>query len=369
MNEILLQGVIVSLLLPPAYLVLKMIFKKSIMLKFSFIIIIYVIFISFTVFVQGKLGLKSGLVIIPVNFAIGTGIFLILNKIISVPLQKSIEQVKKVSEGDLRMTLKESKEKNELGILNNSLIQLVVSFKNIIGEVNANAYNLVAASGQMSQASEQLSHGANQQASSIEEVSATMEEMSANIRSNTENSIDTEKLANEANDGIKVVAVRSRQAVEASREIAAKISVINDIAFQTNILALNAAVEAARAGENGRGFAVVANEVRRLADKSKEAAVEIVELANRSLELSQGAGEVMGKTIPKIDNTTLSVQNIATASREQNSAAEQISIAILELNNVTQQNAAASEELASSAEELSAQAEQLKEVINYFRID
>lgn len=369
MNELLLMGLVVIGCFPPAYLILKLIFKKTIMFKFSVYMIVYILYITFASFLQGKLGIQSGFVIIPINFAIGTVVFLILNRIISIPLKNAIEQVQKVSEGDLRVEIKETNEKNELGILNNSLVQLVVSFKNIIGEVNANAYNLVAASAQMSQASEQLSQGANMQASSIEEMSATMEEMSANIRNNTDNSMNTEKIASEANDGIKVVAIRARQAVEASQEISEKISVINDIAFQTNILALNAAVEAARAGEHGRGFAVVANEVRRLADKSKEAAVEIVNLAKKSLELSQGAGDVMVKTSPKIDETTLAIQNIAASSREQNNAAEQVAIAMQELNNVTQQNAAASEELASSAEELSAQAEQLKEVITYFKID
>ena len=162
------------------------------------------------------------------------------------------------------------------------------------------------------------------------------------------------------------VAEKSQNAVEANKNIANKITIINDIAFQTNILALNAAVEAARAGEHGRGFAVVAAEVRKLAERSKLAAEEIVGLAQKSLDLSQGAGVVMSETMPKIDNTTKLVQEISAASLEQNNGATQVNNAIQQLNNVTQQNAAASEELATSSEELSSQAIQLKEIISFF---
>lgn len=369
MNEILIQGITVFALFPPAYLVLKWIFKSSIMFKFSMYVIIYVLLISFSVFVQGYLGVKSGLIIIPINFAVGTGLFLYLGKIISKPLQDAIEQVKQLAEGDLTIEVEQSKSKTELGILANALHNLVTNLKSIIGEVSANAYNLVSSSTMLSSASEQLSQGANEQASSIEEMSATMEEMTANINSNSEFSEKTENIANDASDGIKVVAVRAKQAVEASEEIAQKISVINDIAFKTNMLALNAAVEAARAGEHGRGFAVVANEVRSLADSSKLAAAEIVALTQKSLNLASGAGEVMGSTLPKINETTTLVQNISISSREQRNGAEQVNQAVQELNNVIQQNAASSEELASSAEELSAQAEQLQEVISFFKMN
>ena len=151
------------------------------------------------------------------------------------------------------------------------------------------------------------------------------------------------------------------------QKINEKIGVINDIAKQTNILALNAAVESARAGEHGRGFAVVAAEVRKLAENSRAAADEIIDLAQKSLDITDGAVEKMSQVVTKIGDSNSMIQEIAAASAEQNNGVEQVNNAIQELNRVTQQNASVSEELASSSEELSSQAEQQKEMIAYFK--
>ena len=190
--------------------------------------------------------------------------------------------------------------------------------------------------------------------------------MTANINQNSENAQQTEKISREANEGIMQVAERAKQAVEANKTILQKITIINDIAFQTNILALNAAVEAARAGEYGKGFAVVASEVRKLAERSKVAAEEIVSLTEQSYELASGAGEVMMTTIPKVENTTKLVQEISASSMEQ---ANQMNGAMQQLNGVTQQNASAAEELSANAEQLSEQAVQLQELIGFFKIE
>ena len=366
MNDLTVFSLMLVGSMPAAFLILKWIFKKSIMFTFSSIMVGLEYLTSFAYFYAGQSGIKTVFWVLPTVFGIGTVLFLYVDKLLRKPLEKSISQVKELSEGNLMIKTEQTTSKNELGILSNSLFVLVDKLLTIIGDVANNADNLVGASTQVSSASEQLSQGASEQASSIEEVSSTMEQISANIQQNTDNAQQTEKVSSEANSSISEVAEKSSNVVDANKSIAEKITIINDIAFQTNILALNAAVEAARAGEHGKGFAVVAAEVRKLAENSKKAAEEIVGLSQTGLKIAEEAGAVMVDTIPKIENTSKLVQEISAASIEQNNGAGQVNSAIQQLNNVTQQNAASSEELATSAEELASQAEQLKEVISFF---
>jgi methyl-accepting chemotaxis protein len=221
----------------------------------------------------------------------------------------------------------------------------------------------------MSSGAEQLSQGATEQAASLEEVSSSMEQMAANIGQNSENAQQTEKIVLKAAEDAKESGKAVVATAGAMKEIAGKIFIIEEIARQTNLLALNAAIEAARAGEHGKGFAVVASEVRKLAERSQTAVAEINTLSAASVQISEKAGEMLGRIVPDIQKTADLVQEITAASNEQSSGAGQINKAIQQLDLVIQQNASASEEMAATSEELLSQAEQLQSTIAFFSID
>jgi methyl-accepting chemotaxis protein len=193
--------------------------------------------------------------------------------------------------------------------------------------------------------------------------------MTANIRQNADNASQTEKIAMQSAKDAAEGGRSVDETVRAMKEIAGKISIIEEIARQTNLLALNAAIEAARAGEHGRGFAVVAAEVRKLAERSQKAAGEINGLSSRSVAVAEQAGQMLAAMVPSIQKTAELVQEIAAASREQDAGAGQIAKSLQQLDQVIQHNAAASEEMASTADELSSQARLLADMVGYFTID
>jgi methyl-accepting chemotaxis protein len=278
-------------------------------------------------------------------------------------LNQITEKAKLVSTGDLTIALNKRSEDDELmGALN----EMVLRLNEIVVQISESAQNVSSGSSQLSSTAVQIAQGSNEQASSAEEVSASIEEMNSTIQQNSDNSVQTEKIANSASQGIIDVGNAAQKSLEATKQIVEKIRVINDIAEKTDILAINAAIEAARAGEHGKGFAVVASEVRKLAETSQRAAVEINNLSSTCLKLTEEGGTLMMKLIPEIQRTATLVQEISSASSEQSAGASQITKAIEQLSQVTQQNSAAAEEMSSTAEELASQAESLQEIISFF---
>jgi methyl-accepting chemotaxis protein len=270
-----------------------------------------------------------------------------------------------IADGDLTVQATPLSDRDTLGL---ALQRMLGKLRNVVSEASAASDNVSSGSQQLSATSEDMSQGASEQAASTEEASASIQEMSANIKQNADNASQTEKIAKQSSADAQASGEAVTLAVTAMQTIAEKITIVQEIARQTDLLALNAAVEAARAGEHGRGFAVVASEVRKLAERSQTAATEIGTMSSQTVKAAQQAGEMLGRLVPDIRKTAALVAEISAACREQDVGADQINQAIQQLDKVTQRNAAASEEMSATAEELAAQSEQLAANIAYFRL-
>ncbi len=370
MNAYIVLLLIIVILVPIVYLILKAIYKNSVIVKVALVFIVSISGIAFTIAVFTQEGYQHLYWALPVDILIFFSALYFIASLLQKPLNNLDQMIKNLSSGNIENTVNQEQlsRNDEFGRVFISIRELISKLTEVIAEVQ-NYAELVSESGnQMNASAEQVSQGANEQASTVEEVSSSMEEMLANIQMNSDNSQETEKIAKKASDNITKGSREVMQTVDSMKYITDRVSIINEIAFQTNLLALNAAVEAARAGEHGRGFAVVAAEVRKLAERSQNAALKIDEISKSSLEVAEKAGSNLKSIVPEIQKTSKLIQEIAAASQEQNSGAEQVNNAIVQLNRVTQQNASVSEEMASHSQNLTEYGNKLKKAIQFFRI-
>ncbi|MYM68845.1 HAMP domain-containing protein [Pseudoduganella sp. FT55W] len=323
----------------------------------------------------------TSVVLLVINIGIGMVLAIWVARIVAAPLQEAVSLARNVADGDLTRSI-DVKSACETGQLMQALKDMTSNLQGLVSQVRQGTDTIATASSEIASGNQDLSSRTEQQASSLEETASSMEELTSTVKQNADNARQANQLAQSASgialkggDVVGQVVGTMASINESSRKIVDIISVIDGIAFQTNILALNAAVEAARAGEQGRGFAVVASEVRNLAHRSAAAAKDIKLLIGDSVEkveagsaLVNQAGETMSEIVTSITRVTDIMSEITSASVEQSAGIEQVNTAIVQMDQVTQQNAALVEEAAAAAESMQDQAAKLSEVVSVFKL-
>jgi methyl-accepting chemotaxis protein len=370
MNDTLLFILVVILVMTTVAIVSYIFYKNSVVLIMSLIVINMSGITALMAYIVALHGFKHLSWCIPVVGIISVVNFYLMHKHLSKPVLKLKDDIVfKLSEGDLDFNFDERliSKKNEFGEIARALTGMKKKIQLIVLEIKKISAHIDLSSHQQSQTASGISSSASEQAASTEEISASIEEISSTNHQNLKDAEETAAISTSASKSMKNMGESARQNLEMIQHIIDKIKIINDIAFQTNLLALNAAVEAARAGEAGRGFAVVANEVRLLAENTKSAAGEIRQLSDETINQSTETFNFIKQLLEEIERTTQLVQHIGTASIEQTAGTDQVNMALQNLNQVTQSNAASAEELAANSEELTQQSEKLNTLIRFFK--
>lgn len=307
------------------------------------------------------------IVAILIVLILGIGLLLIIVQSITRPILEGIRMANRIAEGDLSQSIDLDRE-DEVGLLISALNKVAQNLQSIIRHLNEYSEIISGSGDKLLNTADLIADGSRQQASASEEISSSLEEVYANIQQNTNNAKETQGIAESSSQEVNKSKESFKIVNQSLKDITDKVKIINDIAFQTNILALNAAIEAARAGEHGKGFAVVAGEVKKLAEKSKEAAFVINEVSGSTMVMSLTARRELESLIPEIEKTAKLIQGITHASEEQVSGIEQINTSMQQLNMVVQNNVQRSDELNSQSQDLARQAQELKMLISRFKL-
>lgn len=363
--------ILIAVCIPAAIFILRLIFKKSILFMAGLIWLIAQSLVAIIAYYMGtRENIYDFIWAAPIVVLLVIMGYYYLYKYIRHPFIGVIKSISDIASGNLSITFNKKylERGDELGIISTYIYNMAKKLKTVISQIHDEASILSSTSNVLSTKSSAIMESATEQASSFEELASSMEEMAANIQQNADNAKQTESISAKTSGNIEKIKLAVVDSMESINSIVDKISIISEIAFQTNILALNAAVEAAHAGDQGKGFAVVANEVKKLAERSKKAADEIELLSTNSVNVGNNSVKSTSQMLEDIEKVSTLIQEITSVSIEQNSGAEIINNTIQQLNNTTQYNASASEELASISNLLDNQAKKIQDIVTFFKV-